>query len=398
MSKVAVGHRLSANKSNINELIVDVKAQMKGETPQMVLVYANNESDLKHSLDAFKKEFDAATVFGCMVPSKFSANDESIDGISCFALAGDYKVYAGMGTNLSTDISQSIDEAISSLPTQISEYPYVTGFIFYDVFSGIGEEIVMVISSILGSRVALVGGAAAGVDKENNYISSYVGLNSKVAKDSFLLVLLYSKQPLGIAVNHGHEAVERPVEVTKSDKNIVYELNNRPAWEVWKEISQEAAMKQGNNPYELTKEDEIANYVMTYEGSLASGEGKNKIRAILKVDLQDQSLHFACGIPEGVMMNASWTTNERTIDSACTAANLSRKKLQQKEIAGALVFDCVCRKLLLKDKFLKAIGGISQELGNVPLMGYETHGEICLGPGDLSGFHNTSTVVVSFPK
>lgn len=236
------------------------------------------------------------------------------------------------------------------------------------------------------------------VDKERNYISSSIGLNSTIASDSCVLVLLYSKKPLGIAVNHGHEAVEKPVEVTKADKNVVYELNNRPAWQVWKELSRDVALKQGNNPDNLAKEEEISKYVMNYEGSLASGEGKNKIRAILKVDTDNQALHFACGIPEGVMINASWTTEDRTVDSACKAANLSRKSLHGEEIAGALVFDCVCRKLLLKDKFLKAIKGISQELNNVPLMGYETHGEICLGPGDLSGFHNTSTVVVTFPK
>jgi hypothetical protein len=32
------------------------------------------------------------------------------------------------------------------------------------------------------------------------------------------------------------------------------------------------------------------------------------------------------------------------------------------------------------------------ELGNAPLAGFETYGEIALGAGDMSGFHNTTTV------
>lgn len=67
-------------------------------------------------------------------------------------------------------------------------------------------------------------------------------------------------------------------------------------------------------------------------------------------------------------------------------------------LAGAVVFDCICRNLILKDDFKTAIAGIHEELGNVPLAGFETYGEIALDAGDLSGFHNTTTVVLAFPK
>lgn len=54
--------------------------------------------------------------------------------------------------------------------------------------------------------------------------------------------------------------------------------------------------------------------------------------------------------------------------------------------------------MILKDDFKTAIAGIHTELGQVPLAGFETYGEIALDAGDLSGFHNTTTVVLAFPK
>ena len=66
--------------------------------------------------------------------------------------------------------------------------------------------------------------------------------------------------------------------------------------------------------------------------------------------------------------------------------------------AGAIVFDCICRNLILGDRFGDAVRGISEELGGVPLAGFETYGEIALDAGDLSGFHNTTTVVLAFPQ
>lgn len=398
MTQIAVSHKLEESSNISAELISDIKHQLQGEQPKMVLIYAHTNEYLKEITIVFKENFPTAVVFGCIVPSKFSANNESIGGASCFALAGDYKVHGGMGTNLTQDTPKAIDDAILLLPQSIPGYPYVTGFILYDALSEVGEEIVMIISSILGNTVPLVGGAASGIDKQGKYISSDISLNFKMAKDAIGLVLLYSKKPLGIAVDHGHETLTRSVKVTKADKNIVYELDKRPAWEVWKEISRDTAIEQGNNPDHLSNEDEITNYLMNYEGSLTAEVGQNKIRAILKLDTKTQALHFACDIPEGVMINTSWTTPDKTIDSACKAANLSKKNLQGENIAGALVFDCVCRKLLLKENFFKSVNCIHNELENTPIMGYEAHGEICLRPGDNFGFHNTSTVVVSFPK
>jgi methyl-accepting chemotaxis protein len=63
-----------------------------------------------------------------------------------------------------------------------------------------------------------------------------------------------------------------------------------------------------------------------------------------------------------------------------------------------VVFDCICRNLILGPRFAAAVQSIAAELGNVPVAGFETYGEIALDAGDMSGFHNTTTVVLTFPK
>jgi methyl-accepting chemotaxis protein len=61
------------------------------------------------------------------------------------------------------------------------------------------------------------------------------------------------------------------------------------------------------------------------------------------------------------------------------------------------VFDCICRSLILGPDFMRAVRAMSSELGEVPLAGFETYGEIALDVGDMSGFHNTTSVVLAFP-
>ena len=68
------------------------------------------------------------------------------------------------------------------------------------------------------------------------------------------------------------------------------------------------------------------------------------------------------------------------------------------KVAGAIVFDCVCRGVILGDDFRRGIEAIASTLGDVPLLGFETYGEIAMSPGQFSGFHNTTTVVMLLPE
>jgi methyl-accepting chemotaxis protein len=137
-------------------------------------------------------------------------------------------------------------------------------------------------------------------------------------------------------------------------------------------------------------------YLLRYEAGLAAGT-EYKIRAPLS-RAEDGSISFACGIPEGSVIRITESAGDRQVESARCAAKRARDQLGGKRAAGAVVFDCICRNLILESEFGQAIKGMSEELGNVPVAGFETYGEIALDVGDMSGFHNTTSVVLVFPE
>jgi len=129
---------------------------------------------------------------------------------------------------------------------------------------------------------------------------------------------------------------------------------------------------------------------LRYEAGLAVGSSY-KIRAPLS-RREDGSINFSCGIPEGSIIRITESVPERQISSAREAASRARVRLAGAPVAGALVFDCICRNSdSSAEQFNEAVRGISDELGGVPLAGFETYGEIALDAGDMSGFHNTTT-------
>jgi methyl-accepting chemotaxis protein len=183
--------------------------------------------------------------------------------------------------------------------------------------------------------------------------------------------------------------------VTKAHGATVEEIDGRPAWTVWLEKTKAKAASRGIDVAALTAEAEGA-YLLQYEAGLAGGGDTMKIRAPLS--RSGQAINFACGIPEGAVIRITESDAGAQVQSAREAARRARKGLAGRDPAGAVVFDCICRNLILDQGFKDAVAGMVSELGNVPLAGFETYGEIAMDAGDMSGFHNTTSVVLAFPK
>jgi len=68
------------------------------------------------------------------------------------------------------------------------------------------------------------------------------------------------------------------------------------------------------------------------------------------------------------------------------------------ELDGVLLFDCVCRGLILKDQFQKEIDAVRSVMGDVPVGGFLTYGEIASYGGSIEAWHNTTAVCVAIPE
>jgi methyl-accepting chemotaxis protein len=86
------------------------------------------------------------------------------------------------------------------------------------------------------------------------------------------------------------------------------------------------------------------------------------------------------------------------VDAAKSAAEEAKKHLGGKKAAGILLFDCVCRGMILKDGFQKEIDAVRSVFGDVPIAGFLTYGEIARYQGKLDGWHNATAVVVAIPE
>ncbi|MEO7110010.1 MAG: FIST N-terminal domain-containing protein [Polyangiaceae bacterium] len=366
-------------------LSANVKAQLASNEPKLLIVFASPEHPLAPLMKTVGSNFPTATLLGVSSSGEFTEKGDRKAAASIFALSGDYEVVAGMGKGLKANPEKAVADALASLPRTKPGFEHCTAVLLLDPLAGNGEETTLAAAALLGEGVRLAGGAAG---DDLKMTSTEVGLGTEAASDAVVIALIFSKKQLGVGVSHGHAPLAKsgPLRVTKSAGNVVSEIENRPAWDVWLEKTGVKAP---------AKEDEGA-FLLMYEAGLAAGDAY-KIRAPLSRS-DDGSINFACGIPEGAVVRITESTPARQVESAREAARRARAQLGGNAPAGALVFDCICRNLILKEDFASAVRGMSEELSGAPLAGFETYGEIALDVGDMSGFHNTTSVVLAFPK
>jgi methyl-accepting chemotaxis protein len=366
---------------------------MGAERPALLVAFASTAQPLRDVLPALAAKYPDTLVIGTSTAGEFTEHEEGTGGTAAFAVAGDYRVFGGMGTRLSADLEGAVRQALAPIPRVVPGYDHRTAILFVDGLAGIGEEVTLLAASLLGPDVPIAGGGAGDDWKMRETL---VGLSGQVASDALAVAVIFSRRPLGVGVCHGHRPVGHCLTVTRSRGNVVLELDGRPAWDRWLELTRPMAREDGVDPDALTTPGQVLQYFARYEAGVHTGR-EVKIRTPLERNA-DRSMQFSCGMPEGVQVELMRTSPALQIEAAREAARQAQAALGKVRVEGALVFDCVCRKFLLGDRFGSAMQAISSELGGAPLAGFESYGEIALAVGAYSGFHNTTSVVLAFPE
>ncbi len=376
------------------ELVREALNGLAGQKPAFGMLFVTSRTDIAGLLKSVRKELGNTPLIGCTTAGEFTEKEvlKESAALALLSASEDYVFNVSLATGLHTDPAGCVQKAVKAIPAPKAGYPYRSAILLHDGLAGRGEEAVLTATTILGPEVVFAGGAAA---DDLAFKQTFVFFNDQITTDSVALCVIDSKKPVAIGVKHGHTPVTKVLTVTKAKDNVLYEVDGQPAWEVWKSLLAGEAKKLGMNVATLSTPSEVGQFLLRYELGLSTGT-EYKVRIPLSKNA-DGSLNFAVTIPEGAKFRIMKSPKKDQILSAEKSAQNAKRQMGREKIAGAFIFDCACRGLILGDEFYKGINAIKKVLGPVPLLGYETYGEICRHPGQLSGLHNTTTVAMLLP-
>ena len=378
--------------------IQQAKDKLGGVRVDLSIVCSSSDYDYQAVVDTVRAATGNAPLIGCSSSGEFTEENVEHGSVAVGLIASDdIKFATAIADGVKEDPERAVRTVANKLPLEMGDCPHLSAIFLIDGLAGVGEEMTVLASAVFnqtfGKNVKLAGGSAG---DDLKFKESFVFSDDSIATDAVSVCLFASKKPLYTGVQHGHTPVSELLRVSRAEGCVLHEIDGRPAWDVWKERTAKAASKVGVDVGAIEGVD-IGAHLIRFELGLPNADGQYKIRVPLGKN-EDGSLNFGCAIPEGTTFRIMEGDKDNQIVSARVAAELAKENSGDSEIAGAIVFDCVCRHLILGDEFYKGVDQFKDVLGEVPILGWETYGEICMEPGQFSGFHNTTSVVLIIPR
>lgn len=237
-----------------------------------------------------------------------------------------------------------------------------------------GSNLIYGLQEKLGRSFPLVGASAS---DNMRFAKSYLYFNREIFSDGALGILWGGKLNFGLGIKHGWKPLGKPRTVTAAQGNIVYEIDDKPAINIYEEYL-------GCDANKLQKE--LKRISVLYPiGIFLSGETEYLLRNIVSLE-KGGALHFQGNVVTGSQIRLMIGTKE-----SCFAATKQAAAEAKNRLLGAnpdtaalgkntnnfvLVFNSASRYMLLRREAGKEIEIIQNEFGkDTPIVGLYTYGE-----------------------
>lgn len=228
-----------------------------------------------------------------------------------------------------------------------------------------GSDLVLGLQESLPSNTIITGGLAG---DGTRFQSTLVGLNQAPSEGKIVAVGFYGT---ALTVTYGSVGgwdVFGPERlITRSDANVLYELDGEPALDIYK-------LYLGDYANELPGSGLLFPLSIRMSGSAESGY--SVVRTILGVNEKNKSLTFAGNMPVGTYTQLMKASFDRLIDGAADAAHDSIQNTKSNPDLAILI-SCVGRKLVLDQRIEEEVEVVRATYGNdTAITGFYSYGEI----------------------
>jgi len=246
-----------------------------------------------------------------------------------------------------------------------------------------GSQLTEGISSIITSKIPITGGLAGDGNKFKN---TWIISNGVPQANHICAIGFYgSSIHIESSSKGGWDSIGLHRVVTKSKNNILYELDGKPALDIYKKYL-------GDKASELPASGLL--FPLELKETLDATE--SKIRTILAVNEEDNSITFAGDLPEGYIVTFMKANVNRLVNGAGEAAEKLNLKAYKDENILSIAISCVGRRLVLKSKTEEELDAVLDVLpSNIKQIGFYSYGEISpLASGKCDLHNQTMTLTL----
>jgi hypothetical protein len=301
-----------------------------------------------------------AIVLGCSTGGEIHGSDVFDESLSVTTMSFDHTRLKSAEASV-RDAAGSFD-AGQSIGQQLAAGDLKTVFVLSDGTRVNGSELVRGIRACVGNQVVITGGLAGDGAR---FGTTYVGLNGIAAPGRIAAVGFYGK---AIAVGHGSaggwDVFGPERRVTRSVGNVLYELDGKPALDLYKNYLGEDAERLPGSAL-----------LFPLKVFPPNCPGEALTRTIVAIDEKARTMTFAGDMPQGHYAQLMRGNFDRLVEGAADAA--SQASLPQSGDRVAVLVSCIGRKLLLGQRICEEVEAVQDVFGDdIALTGFYSYGEV----------------------
>lgn len=228
-----------------------------------------------------------------------------------------------------------------------------------------GSDLVKGIYSVVDESVIVTGGLAGDAA---DFKQTFVGLDA--APDSKVIgaIGFYGNAlKIGYGSVGGWDPFGPERKITKSKGNVLYELDGKPALDLYKQYLGEDANK-------------LPGSALLFPLSIRPDQHSehHMVRTIVGVDEKEKTMIFAGDMPEGYVAQLMRGNFDNLVEGAAKAAGLAHLKEPSNDNSLAILVSCIGRKLLLGQSISDETEAVAEVFNHtIPTIGFYSYGEIC---------------------
>lgn len=387
MNKAAVALTSLRGREAGEELVRRIREQLGELSPDALMVFATPDQDHSALLEALASGFRASVLVGCSSAGEFAGEDAG-EGMTCVvALAAPEMGFSAvLAPRLRDDRAKAADRLVNGFKgLETPGFRHRASLVLTDALAGFTDDLVDRLTLLTGGVYRFFGGGAG---DDARFEKTFVFCGTEVATDAAVALEILSNKPIGVGVRHAWVPSGERMRVTHAEGMRLGSLNAMPAADVF----DAHATATGQS---FDRHEPIPFFLHNVLG--VEGTQGYRLRVPLAV-ADDGSVACAADIPTDATACIMTTTPAEAADAAAWATRTALSQMEGHEPALALVFDCVATRLRLGQGFNDELAAVRQELGDIPMAGFNTYGQIAQAEGQFNGFHNCTAVVCTIPR
>lgn len=225
-----------------------------------------------------------------------------------------------------------------------------------------GSGLIEGLEQVEGFKATITGGLCGDGARFEKTLTSH---NQNPKQGEVVAIGLYGETLEVSYANYGGWTTFGPERsITRSEGNVLFEIDGQPALDLYK-------------TYLGEKASELPQAALLYPLSVQSAEGEEPlVRTILNIDEEKNSMILAGDVPQGSRVQLMMSTMDDIAEGASNAAEYAmRDRINEPELA--LLVSCIGRKLVLAQRTEEEIEEVKDVIGNkAAIAGFYSYGEM----------------------